>query len=487
MRQLTGLDAAFLHMEDRRLIGHVATTVIVDPSTSGGPINADVIRDYIAERIGGMEPLRWRLVNVPLGLDLPYWVDDPNLDLDFHVRGLALPAPGNDDQLAKQVARLAAIPLDRAHPLWEVYVIEGLAKDRVAIMSKMHHAAIDGKSGMRILATLMSPKKDAAAPPAPRESVAEAVPSEMQMLAKGISGLVFKPGHAVRLVWRGLSEAVPATRKLSDVDIPLAPPVAPRLPFNQTLSARRTYAFGSLDLNQVKAVKNALGVSVNDVVLAVCSGAVRRWLIDHDALAEGPALAMVPVSVRPPNMENAAGNQVTSVPVTLATDLEEPLERLRSIHEGMQIAKTQVHAVPASLLLDVGQLSIPLASEVMARVSASMRWADRVPLPFNVIISNVPGPRQPLYFAGGLVEGVFPVSMISDGMGLNITLNSYLDHLDFGLVSTPELMPDLWKLMDYLRESLDELTAAVGIQNETSKQSEVPRKRSPGRQRPSST
>ena len=466
MRQLTGVDSTFLHMENARTYGHVNGVVVLDPTTADGPINADTIRDYIADRIHLLDPLRWRLVEVPLGIDRPYWVDDPDLDLNFHVRGIALPAPGNDQQLADQVARLAARHLDRAKPLWEVYVIEGLEGGKVAIMTKLHHAAVDGKAGMQIMATLLTTDPAAPAPEPPSKATAEKVPQPIEMWGRGWLGLLSRPEQGVKL-WLDTVKA--GTKMAREVGLggPVewrkvlkAPGRAPKVSFNATLGAQRNWAFGSAALSDVKAVKDAHGCTLNDVVMAMCAGALRRWLIDHDELPEKPLLAMVPVSIRTAEQAASAGNQVSAMVAPLATNLADPLERLQAASKEMRSAKDQLAALPAHLLQDFSQFAAPAAAQLVANTAANLRWADSIAPPFNVVVSNVPGPREPLYYAGALLEANYPVSIVNDGMGLNITLQSYRDRIDFGIVGTPELVPDIWNLITYLQEELTTLQNA---------------------------
>lgn len=465
MRQLSGVDATFLHMENARTTGHVSGVVVLDPSTAKEPINADTIREYIGARIHLLDPLRWRLVEVPLGIDRPYWVDDPDLDLNFHVRGTALPSPGNDRQLADQVARMAARPLDRSRPLWEVYVIEGLEGGRVAILTKLHHAAIDGKAGMEIMATLLSTDPEAPAPPQPDRAVGEPVPSPLEMWGRGWMGLLGRPEQGVRFMLdlaregRKMAEKVGYTDPMGSLKLFKPPGTAPRLSFNTTLGAQRNWAFGSVSLAEVKKVKDAHGSTLNDVVMAMCAGALRRWLIDHDELPDKPLLAMVPVSIRTAEQAASAGNQVSAMVAPLATHLDEPRARLGAMNEAMRAAKDQHAALPAHLLQDFSQFAAPAAAQLVAQTVANLRWADRIGPPFNVVISNVPGPRTPLYYAGALMEANYPVSIVSDGIGLNITLQSYRDRIDFGLVGTPETVPDIWNLITYLQEELALLAA----------------------------
>ncbi|GAB2969934.1 WS/DGAT/MGAT family O-acyltransferase [Nocardioides montaniterrae] len=462
MRQLTGVDASFLHLEDGRLTGHVGGLIVLDPSTADHPINVDTIKEHVAARLPVLAPLRWRLAEVPLGIDLPYWYDDHDVDLDFHIRGIGLPAPGSDEQLVDQVSRIHARPLDRAHPLWELYVIEGLAGGKVAIYTKLHHAAIDGKAGMAILTTLLSPEQQATVPTPPSPMPpSESRPSQMEMLTRGYLGVLGHPGRAASVMVKSVAEwskSMPALTGVATRSLTKSP-VAPRLSFNVSATARRNWAFGSVSLSDIKKVKDAHGCTINDIVMALSTGALRSWLIDHHELPDRPIRAMVPVSTRPADAGADAGNQVSAMVADLPTNLADPLERLGAIRQTMKQAKEDFAAVPASLLQDYAQFAAPAAAELVARTAASLKLAERVAVPFNVVISNVPGPREPLYYAGALMEANYPVSMISDGLGLNITVQSYRDSIDFGLISCPELIPDLPVIIDHLKTELAELTA----------------------------
>ncbi len=470
MRQLTGVDASFLFMENERTLGHVASLIVVDPSTAPKPITAETLREYIGKRIHMVEPLRWRLVDVPFGIDLPYWITDPNPDLHYHIHGFALEPPGTDRQLADAVAYLATRRLDRSHPLWEIYVINGLQDGTVAIMTKVHHAAVDGKAGVQLTMAMLDPDPDPNVreiPPRPDTTESERVPSEVEMLARGWVGLLTRPEVMMRVaadvakLGRGLGRLWTAGGEQRGRLPKLPATSAPKLSFNRTLSARRNWAFRTLSLATVKQIKSELGCTVNDVVMAICAGALRRWLIDHDELPDVPLLAFVPVSIRAAEQTADAGNQVSAMISELPTHLADPLERLQAAHQAMSAAKDIHHAVPARLLQDMSRFAAPAAAELITRTVANLKVADRVPMPFNVCISNVPGPRIPLYYAGARMTSFYPVSMVADGMGLNITVQSYLDSLDFGLISTPELVPDIWQLIDYFDEALAELAAAA--------------------------
>ncbi len=457
MQQLTGLDDSFLNRETPSTPLHVASVTIVD----GAGYDYDRFAAHVRSRLHLLPPFTRKLVEVPLGLDHPYWVEDPDFDLEFHLRRIALPAPGDDRQLADQVARIHGRPLDRRRPLWEMYLIEGVRGEDVAVLTRMHHAAVDGVSGAEILTILLDTSPDSAPaadpPPPPRERV----PSQVEMLGRGALSLMTRPAHAVRTVRRTL-QALPAVgARFARRDDELARPrvQAPPTPFNAPITPHRRFAFGSVSLETVKAIKNAHGTTVNDVVMAACAGALRRYLLDRDALPDAPLQAMVPISVRTEDEKGAMGNRVTSLVAILPTDAGDPLERLARTHDAMQTAKAR-DAVPADLLADYSQFVTPAVAARAARTVARLRLAERFRPPVNLVISNIPGPRFPLYYAGARMKALYPVSAIVDGIGLNITLQSYLGSLDVGLVSCRELVPDLWDLWSLLEDQFAVLAAA---------------------------
>ncbi len=469
MQQLTGLDAAFLTLDSPTAYGHVGSVCILDPAQSGEALNLDRLTELVQSRLHLVPPFRRRLAEVPFGLDQPYWIEDPDFDIEFHIRELALPAPGDDRQLAVQAARLHARPLDRRRPLWELYLIHGLQGGRYAIYTKVHHAAIDGVSGNDLLAALLdvSPQPEPVAEPAPWRPEAE--PGALQLLARSAVSLARHPARAARLstqVVRSLPAIVssPARPWLPLVDRVLlrrnrnvvlsAPPLlAPATPFNRNIGPHRRWAFGSLPLSDVKAVKNAAGVTVNDVVMALCAGALRAWLQDHDALPAGPLLAAVPVSIRTEEQKGTQGNRVSSVIAPLPTHLAEPAQRLGAAHEAMRAAKEQHNAMPAELLTDIAQFSMPALANRASRLASRLRLAERIP-PFNLIISNVPGPTVDLYMCGARLDAVYPLSALADGQGLNITVLGSSGKLNFGILADRDLVPDVERLMAGLADEL---------------------------------
>jgi diacylglycerol O-acyltransferase / wax synthase len=485
MRQLTSLDAQFLAMESARTYGHVSGLAVYDPSTApGGRVRRDDICRLISERLHMLPPFRWRLAEVPFGIDHPYWVDDPDFDLDFHIRETAAPPPGDDHALAEQVARIVARPLDRRRPLWELYLIHGLPEGRVAVLTKIHHAAVDGVSGAEILGVMVDLAPEGREiPPRPDDCCGERMPGQLEMLGRGVLGTPRQPLRALG----ALPSAVPNLADLPGVQqvpgvgtlgrmsarakrlvggeeasglLEPAPVSVPRTRFNQAITPHRRFSFGSLPLDRVKAIKNELGISVNDVVVSICATAMRDWLLERDELPEEPLVAMVPVSVRTEEEIGTFGNRVGVMVVPIPTDVADPRKRLMRAHEILGSAKTRHRAVPASLLQDVTQFIPPAVYARAAR--ATMQLTAGVGRPaLNLVISNVPGPPMPLYCAGARLEANYPVSVVTDGVGLNITCMSYRDHLDFGIVVDRDMVDDAWELMEAHRHALEEIDAVI--------------------------
>jgi WS/DGAT/MGAT family acyltransferase len=484
VRQLTGLDAAFLALETPAVYGHVGSVCVLDPSSSREPVTLRRLTELIASRLHLVPPFRRRLVEVPFGLDQPYWIEDPNFDIEFHVREIALPEPGDDRQLARQTARLHARPLDRRRPLWELYLIQGLAGGRIAIYTKVHHAAIDGVSGNDILAALLdlSPEGRDLGEPPPWQS--DRIPGQIEMLTRSAVSLAGHPLRLARLSY-GLTRSLPTLAaqagrprlpivdrflRANNKDLLTAPALRPpRTPFNRPISPHRRWSFRTVSLSDVKKVKNAAGVTVNDVVMALCTGALRQWLTDHDALPTTPLVAAVPVSVRSENERGTHGNRVSSMLAALPTTTGDPWERLMACHQAMRAAKEQHGALPADLLADVTEFAMPALAGQAARLSAKLRLVERI-APFNLIISNVPGPNVPLYYAGAELQSYFPLSAIADGQGLNITVLSYRDGMYFGLIACRELVPDLNNMAGYVVDELDLLMAEVDRRASTESQ-----------------
>ena len=471
MRQLTSLDAQFLALENARQTGHVGGLAILDPTTRPDrAFDCEAVRSLLRERLPLLPPFRWRLAEVPLGLDYPYWVEDEEFDLDFHVRELALPKPGSDRQLADQVARIFSRPLDRARPLWEIYVIHNLESGNVGLLSKIHHAVIDGLSGAEIMGLLLDLAPEGRELPDPPPAEDDGAPSELGMLARGLLGVPRYPLRALR----SLPRAVPNIEETPFGVLPGAGTVgritgrltgrgnsgpgvrAPKTSFSGRLSPHRRFAFGKLLLDEVKAVKNVHEVTVNDVIVSICAGAVRRWLVEHDELPDDPLVAQIPVSVRSEDQFGTYGNKIMLMSVPLFTNEPDPVERLHLHHDALKDMKERHSALPAELLQDANHFIPPAVFSRAARATFTLATSVGRPT-WNLVISNVPGPQFPLYMAGAKLVANHPVSVITDGMGLNITVMSYNGECDFGIVADRDQMPDVAKLLDWLGDELDAL------------------------------
>ena len=494
MRQLNGIDASFLNVETPTTYGHVSSLNFFDPSGAPGGAGLEATKAIILERLDRLAPFRRRLVEVPLGLDLPYWIEDPDFDIDFHVRHHAVPPPGNPQQVADAVARIIARPLDRSRPLWELYVIEGVDDGRlIAQLTKVHHAAVDGAAGAMMLAAIFDTDPEWRPSGSLAQWEPEQVPTDADMLRLTARELARRPEKMVRLGVRATRELAAATRsgglvaladlvaqpmpgplgslmrerlraqRGTDVDRPpaLPPTPAPRTPWNRPITAHRRFAYTSIPLDEAKIVRRAFGCTFNDVVMALCSGTLRRYLEHHDCLPEESLVAMVPVSVRSGGEDDQFQNRVSALLADLATDEADPTARIRRVQASMSSAKEQFAAIPAEALQDFTQFAPPAVAARAMRMYSRLRIADRMNPPFNLVISNVPGPQVPLYAAGARLQHFFPVSTLVDGQGLNITVQSYCGNLDFGFVADRELVPDVWLMTDLLREEMDLLTSVA--------------------------
>lgn len=494
MRQLSGIDVGFLNMETPTTFGHVSSLTVYDPSTSPGGAGLEATKQLLLERLDRLAPFRRRLVGVPFGLDLPYWVDDPSFDIDFHVRHHAVPPPGSPKQLADVVSRIVARPLDRSRPLWELYVIEGVEGGKyIAQLTKVHHATIDGASGAAMLADMLSVDPTYRPHDEPAAWDTEPLPSDADLLRATVAEYLRRPEKFVRLSVQTLREIAASSQsgglrvlasmaaqpvpgplgrivrqrlraqRGTDVDTPPALPTtpAPRTPWNRPISAHRRFAYTTLPLDEARSIRRAFGCTFNDVVMALCSGTLRRYLLAHDALPDDPLVAMVPVSVRTGSEEDAFQNRVSFLLADLATDEPDPVLRLRRVAGSMTAAKEDFAAIPAETLQDFSQFAPPAIAARAMRMYSRLRIADRMSPPFNLIISNVPGPNVPLYSAGAELQHFYPVSAIADGQGLNMTVQSYNGNLDFGFISCRELVPDLWTMVGHMQKSFDELLAST--------------------------
>lgn len=469
MERLSGLDASFLYLEAPCLHMHLAMAMVFDPSTVPGGYTFQRMQELIEARTRCAPVFRRRLVQVPFRLGHPVWVDDPDFDIDYHVRRAALPTPGGLRELADLAGDISGQQLDRSKPLWEVWIVEGLENERIGLVIKMHHATVDGVSGAELLSVLLDLETEPApvVPPTDR-SPDDRIPSGLELMAEAIAARAMRPFEMTfdvlrtgqRLLDVRKVRRLPGHRSAqSKAALPLS---APRTSFNTSLTRRRRVALTAIGLEDVKRLKNATGTTVNDVVLAVCTGALRSFLLDGDELPERPLVAVVPVSVRPDDAALRGSNQVSSMFVQLPANLHDPYDRLMAIREGTKGAKEEHNALGADTLLNWAEHATPNLFANAARVYSRMRLADHHRPVANLVISNVPGPDFPLYLGGAELVAGFPLGPVIDGMGVNITIMSYRGALYWGIMACPEAMPKVWNLAAAIPVALDELLETVG-------------------------
>ncbi len=480
-KQLSALDTQFLAIENDRNYGHTGGLAVLDPSTApGGDLTLQELKDFIDSRLHLIPPFTSRLAQVPFNLDWPYWVKDEHFDIGYHVREIALPAPGDMKQLTDQVGRIYSRQLDRSRPLWELYLIQGLEGGRAAILSKTHHAAVDGMSGSEIMSAIydLTPEPRTVDPP-PAGSGEEAgagAPRGLDLLSHGLTALPRYPVNLATRMGRILPHAdllpsvagMPGSERISrslskvrnfvgrnsDGQVIERPPVkAPRGPYGAAVSPHRIFGFGSMSLADIKAVKDAFAVKVNDVVVTLVAGAVRADLARRGELPEQPLVVFVPISVRTEEERGTFGNKVSAMIVALPTHIDDPLERLVFSHENLSIGKENHDALPVEAMRDISTLVPPALHTRAARVATRLSGRFTRP-PWNVIVSNVPGPPVDLYCCGARLEAMYPLSIISDGMGLNVTVMSYRDSVDIGITADREQTPEVQEIVDFMHEEL---------------------------------
>jgi diacylglycerol O-acyltransferase / wax synthase len=462
MQRLSGLDASFLYLETANQPLHVCSILELDTSTMPGGYSFERLKDELALRIKAMPVFREKLVDSPFNLDHPVWVDDDDFDIDRHVHRIGLPSPGGRKELSEICGHIASLQLDRSRPLWENWVIEGIdgtdasQGGRVAVMTKFHHAGIDGVSGANLMSVLCDTEPDAP-PPEPVEGPGGL--NQVELAVGGLLRFATRPLHLARALPLTAASVVETVRRGLSGQAMTAPFRAPKTAFNAKVTGHRNVAWAELDLEDIKTVKNRFDVKLNDVVMALCATVLRQFLLDRGELPKEPLVATVPVSVREKS-DRPGRNQVSGMFSRLETHIEDPAERLRAIAKANSTAKEHSSAIAATLLQDWTQFAAPAVFGIAMRVYTSTRLTDTRPV-HNLVISNVPGPQIPLYFVGAEIKAMYPLGPIFHGSGLNITVMSLNGKLDVGLVSCPELLPDLWDLADDFQVGLDELLAAT--------------------------
>jgi len=455
MQQLSPQDAVFLSIETPELPSHVGGLAFLEPNEAPQAYY-DRFVEFVQERLSLCERFTWALQEVPFGLDRPYWVEVKDFDVADHIQRIAVPTPGGAHELSEVTGLLFERPLDRKRPLWEMFLIEGLSGGRCVLLWKVHHCLMDGSSGANLTEQLFDITPDAErAATVETTEIASAGPrvAARPLLERALRNATELPavqrryiGHAARKMFEARQEGTESSN-------------APRAPFNGQVGKKRRLSWSSVSLEDVKKLKNALSVTVNDVVLAMTSGAIRSYLMERGELPDETLVASVPSSTRKAN-DHTLGNQVQDLVIPWATDLEDPIERLLKIHESANESKARA-ATDASISM-IGAMAetlLPGALQMMIRGASAA--SDRIPLPANAVVSNVPMTPFPLYCAGAKISQVVPFSLLGATQGLNITVLSYCGELHFGLAHDPDLLPDAWALAEQIPKNLQQLQRAV--------------------------
>ena len=468
MQQLSGLDATFINLETPNAPTHVGGVAIYDQSTApGGQVTFKGILANVESRLHLSRCFRQRLVQVPFGFDHPYWIEDADFDLEFHVRHIALPKPGDWRQLCIQVARLHARPLDLARPVWEMYVIEGLdgvedlPAGSFAIMTKIHHAAIDGVSGNEMISAIhdLTPEGSVAAPETPW--VAESEPTLMELALRSAVNNVRQPFRFARI----LSEAAPPAirtylEQREKTDTPK--PEIPRTRFNGRVSPHRVVEAITLSLADVKQIRKRVdGATVNDVILSVVGGALRRYLDHHGELPLDTLSAFAPISTRTPEQMKTGGNQVSGMFVRLHTDEPDAIRRLEKVYETTVSSKEISKAVGARSMTDVTQTMPGALASISGRLVARTGLMSRLSPVANCVVTNVPGPQIPLYFTGAKLVANFGLGLPMEGIGLFHCVLSYNGAISIAVTACRAQMPDPEFYAECLEASFRELREAA--------------------------
>ncbi|MEM6723415.1 MAG: wax ester/triacylglycerol synthase family O-acyltransferase [Bacteroidota bacterium] len=464
MEPITGMDATFLYGETPNSPMHIGSVGILE-----GSLSFDVFRSTVLSRIHLIPKLRKRLVTVPMGIDYPYWVDDPDFDIDMHLNHIALPRPGGWKELRAVASQIFSEHLDRNRPLWSFTFIEGIddigqvPKGSVAIVSKMHHVAVDGMAGAGILSLIfdMSPKPRKISPPKPFNP--EPIPNQISMILKSSASFAKRPFKFPRMVANTVTASLKAgvLSRVQRAELPTAPFTAPSTPLNGIISAQRKWNAAILDLGRIKALKKIMGTKMNDIMLAICAGALRRYLLEKNKLPPKPLVSLVPISVRTKEEEQTAGNKLSAMLIQLATNIEDPIERLETIYANTLKGKSYQGAMGAQTLTNMAE-AVPFGiANQAARLYSRYQMAEMHKPAFNVLITNVPGPQFPIYLNGHKLVSIMGMAPIIDGMGLIITIFSYDGKVMVSPTSDAKTMPDLNTFTRYIRESANELEAAV--------------------------
>ena len=469
MEQLSGMDSAFLYLETARTPMHIGGIAIYDPSTApNGFVRFKEILAFIEERLHLAKSFRRKLANVPLNLDYPYWVDDSDFALEYHVRHIALPQPGDWRQLCIQAARLHSRMLDLTKPLWEFTVVEGLnkipgvPKGSYAIISKIHHAAIDGVSGVDIATALHSPSPDGAIQPPEKPWVPERTPTSVELLARAQLNTVTMPFRLGRQIARTLPGLGRLVQGIARGTLRSGFGSVPRTRFNGSVGQHRVVGGRDFDLNTMKEMRLRIpGATVNDVVVAIVGGAMRRYLKGKSELPSESMVAMAPISVRSAGERNSLGNQVSAMTIPIGTHIADPIARLTFVHDEAENSKALTKAVGARELSDYSKFTPSMLTGLAARLYVGLGMANRIAPMFNTVITNIPGPPVPLYMNGARLVTQYGLGPVFEGMGIIHPVFSNCGRITISFTSDRDIMPDPEHYADCIQESFEEMRAAT--------------------------
>jgi len=458
MRRLAGVDALFLYNETPTQHMHTLKVGIIDPSHNPDGYSFHHDKEKLASRLHLVPPFRWKVVPTPLALHHPLVVDS-EVDIDFHVRRAAVPSPGGPRELGLVISEIASRPLDKSRPLWELWMIEGLPGGRVAEVAKVHHTLADGVASVELLNQFLTHEPAEELPHDAPPWAPEAIPRPLERLRMALRDLArFLPQYVARIAHAAREARRRHAESLAHhVEQPPAPGSGPDLSVNRVISAQRRFAFGELPLADAKAVRKAFGVTLNDVVVASIAGAMRTWLTRRGELPSVPLVGQIPVSTRNEEERKSWGNRVTAMYVAVHSEIEDPAERLRATQRATRAAKLELQDTRGARLSDWLELFPPFVSQlVFSRLPTWMKQRGR-PSQANLTISNVPGPTEPLYYGKSLLESFYSVGPVLEGIGLNVTVWSYVDRLAVGVIACRDAVPDAWEIVDAIRASLEEL------------------------------
>ena len=468
MQQLSGMDASFLYFETQTAPTHIGSFAIYDQSTApGGRVTFKGILANVESRLHLARCFRQKVVRVPLDLDHPYWVEDSDFDLEFHVRHIALPHPGDWRQLCIQVARIHARPLDLSRPLWEMYVIEGLdevagvPEGSFAVLTKIHHAAIDGVSGAELTGAIHDLTPDADPAPPDEAWEPENDPSIAELALRTTANNMRNPFRLASTLRRSAPGLMNLFLGDPEAEVEGAGPV-PRTRFNGTVSSHRVVEGRAFSLQDIRDIRKSVpGATVNDVILTICGGALRTYLEHHGELPADPLVAMAPISVRSEDEAGTAGNRISAMAVTIHSDEPDPVERLRKVHDATDASKATAEAVGAQTMTDMTQFVPGSLAGLAARLYTRLGLANRIRPFLNTVITNVPGPQVPLYFTGARMVALHGLGPVMDGMGLIHPVFSYSGRISISITACRKLMPDPEFYAECLEASFDALLHAA--------------------------